>query len=1070
MRLKIPAPVQTWFNTLGTSSKRRLLAEDEPHTPSTAVAAPLVIESLQNLCYEIFALPVCTADSVSIAQTICGHIYSLAQSNDPSLHLLVLDLLPTLVHVYLVLSTTLSCEIGNFKTNHRASRKSHTRHKHSIAVNCSGAHSLTTETPLSGVPSSGVQTQTSFRSRLKKSSIASMEALRLSKSMRQRTHRLLKGLNPDASSNVSNINDSPPPPQKHQLQYSSSIDSSLTAKSSLHFPSSFDYVKYMETIGTHMTNLAAVLEALLLGLYNTFARNQIAPSVYSALPPLSSRSVFCGPLNVRGKREEQDGELVEALLQLFSNRDPSSLLIRGKKDTTNGSFAVTGEEVELTPCNRWRILRLLCRLCSERIGDLTERGRAALCHLALLLGPYGLREHRLPPSPLSSVANSDTLRNQYQYSTSIHHHGGRKSRWQGFPKTQIHNRNRRGERVMRMSTPVDDSSRHKHGRIGGGGRIDLAKITAPLKRGKLSVIGSKVKPPPEVNIIGPQNDPTDNSITGLENSMTALTVAALPSEEAEDDDSRVVDELLLGLEDEDSEIVVKGQAASRISPTASPFIPQGASSSYTGSSSEMSSSSIISVSEDDDLLHSSLSTSHSSSSSSSSSRSFSPSNETAGQEEAADLLKAFGALNVVEEEETFDDKEAADQFSDEYPMKASGRQRRNKEGKDEESENSRSTKNGTTTLNEFRAIPGRAIPIESDVGDGLDSVRSIVGASVNSLNEKLSIPLKEKVTKTTRGGEIEERKKRQKSKRKHFHLAAAGSDNKSSGIVGVSVATARIPHLPPYLVLELLPGLHFLLCTVQSHLAVSAIRALAQRANLELWSNVLLYTNSICNSKLYCDVTDKTKTSHLNGHGSGQVESMIDQSNSTVGGYALSPSGSVVSSGSSHASLTLLRHDREELMDHHQTTETSALNRSHRKEPITNASFQVVRPEEDIPLVIDKPNQIKRTSLSVEMDARKRPKSQSPRHQSITPVASSALECVSEIPRGVRALHCGGLCGSGKTSRRHRTLSFNPHLCSALKTGSPKGPNNLKVTFMEDDRSKKEEANRAVASESLHSV
>lgn len=1038
MRLKIPAPVQTWFNTLGTSTKRRTLTEEELHTPPTTVATPLVIESLQNLCYEIFAIPVCTADSVSIAQTICRHIYGLAQSNDPSLHLLVLDLLPTLVHVYLVLSTTLSCGIGNFKTDHRASRKSHARHKHSISVNCSATTSLTTEIPISIVPPSGIRTQTSFRSRLKKSSIASV---------RHRTHRFLKGFNPDASGNVSNMTESPP--QKQQQQFSPSLDSSLTAKSSLHFPPSLEYMRYVETIGMHMTNLAAVLEALLLGLYNTFARNQMAPSVYSALPPFSSRSVFCGPLNVRGKREEQDGELVEALLQLFSNPDPSSLLINGKKDAKNGSLvAVAGEEMELTPCNRWRILRLLCRLCSERIGDLTERGRAALCHLALLLGPYGLREHRLPPSPVSFVANSDTLRNHNQCSTSIHHHGEQKSRWRGFSMTQSHHRDRRGETVMRTSTPMSESCHHKYG-IGGGGRIDLSKITAPLKRGKLSVRSAKVKLPPQVNIIGPSNDHTDNNIAGLGNSMTAVTEAAISSEEAENDDSRVVDELLLGFEDEDSEIVVEDEAASR-SLTASPSIPQGASSSYTSSSSEVSS---IVVSADDDLVRSSLSSSHSSSAST---RSFSPSNEAVFQGEA-DLLKVFGALTVVGEEEIFDDKEATDQFSDENPLNVNEQQKRNRD-EDPESEDGHTSKNGRST-NKFRAIPGREIPIGSVVDD-LDSIRSIVDASVNSLNEKSSIALKEKVHKTTRRGEMGERDKRKKSKRKHFPLGV-GSGSKSSGIVGVSVASARIPQLPPYFVLELLPGLHFILCTVQSHLAVSAIHALAQRASLELWSNVLLYTNSICNSKLYYDVTDETKTSHLNGNGPGQIESIIDQSTSTVGGHALSSSGSVVSSDSSHASLTL--------MDHHQTTESSALNRSHRKAPITNASFQVVRPEEDIPLVLDRPSQIKCTSLSVKMDARQRPKSQSPQHQSFTPMTSSALERVPEVPRGFRGLHCGGLCGSGKTSRRYRTLSFNPRLCSALKTERPKSPNNHKVTFMEDARGKKAD-NHANASESLHSA
>lgn len=119
MRLKIPIPVQVWFNAISTLTKRRSVSDkaefgsaDEisasPACATTAVPTPFVVEALQNLCYEIFAIPVCTADAVNVAQTICGHIYESAQSTDPALQLLVLDLLPTLVHVYLVLSSKLS--------------------------------------------------------------------------------------------------------------------------------------------------------------------------------------------------------------------------------------------------------------------------------------------------------------------------------------------------------------------------------------------------------------------------------------------------------------------------------------------------------------------------------------------------------------------------------------------------------------------------------------------------------------------------------------------------------------------------------------------------------------------------------------------------------------------------------------------------------------------------------------------------------------------------------------------------------------------------------------------------
>ncbi|VDL62704.1 unnamed protein product [Hymenolepis diminuta] len=561
-------------------------------------------------------------------------------------------------------------------------------------------------------------------------------------------------------------------------------------------------------------------------------------------------------------------------------------------------------------------------------------------------------------------------------------------------------------------------------------------------------------------LYSPPNDHTDDSITGLDSATTAATVTAAPNEEAEDNESRVVDELLLSLEDEDSEIVVEAEAASR-SPTASLSIPQGADSSCTSSNSEVSS---LVVSEDDDAVCSASS----SDSSSVSPHSFPLPNEAAIPEEA-DLCNAFGALNAVEEEEIPEGEEDGEETYQigELPVNGSGRQKSNN-NEDAESGNGQDTKNRKNISYEPVAFPWREIPIESDVDEEINSVRSTIDASLNSLNENSSIAFQEKTPKTSRRGESEGSVKHKKSKRKHFYLGGGGG--KSSGAVGVTVASARIPQLPPYFVLELLPGLHFILSTVQSPLAASAIQALTQRANLELWSNVLLYTNSICNSKLYYDATDKAKTLHLNRNGPCQMEALIDRSNSIIGGRALSPSGSVVSSGSSHASSTLIRHDgEEELADHHQTIENSVLNRSHRKAPITNASFQVVRPEEDIPLVVDKPSQIKCTSLTVEIATRQRAKSLSPRHQSDTSETSPAMERVMEVPRVFHGLHCGGLCASGKTSRRHRTLSFNPRLCSALKAGRPKSPTNHKVTFVEETRESKED-NQSDASEPPHSA
>lgn len=201
---------------------------------------------------------------------------------------------------------TLAGGVGNFKTIHRASQKSHAKHKQSLAANYSNATAYPTatdEATSNSVNLAPSKTRTSFRERLKKSSTVT------------NTQRLLKALNPD-STNTSNT--SPLNPQSTSLDANAAVGSvPVTAEA---------MKKYIEVIGSHMTNLAAMLEALLLGLYNTFARAHLAASsgaVYTALPPFASGSVFCGPLNAPSTKSE--GELVEGLLQLFSSRDPASV-------------------------------------------------------------------------------------------------------------------------------------------------------------------------------------------------------------------------------------------------------------------------------------------------------------------------------------------------------------------------------------------------------------------------------------------------------------------------------------------------------------------------------------------------------------------------------------------------------------------------------------------------------------------------------------------------------------------------------------------------------------------------
>ena len=116
----------------------------------------------------------------------------------------------------------------------------------------------------------------------------------------------------------------------------------------------------------------------------------------------------------------------------------------------------------MTSCNRWRVLRLLCRICTDQVSDLTEWGREALCQLALLLGPQGLREHRLP---ILSSAGSTSITSA---ALRPHHHRG--YRWRRFGRP--HHHHHRGRNVMSSVTEIAAAS---------GGALDIARITAPLR-------------------------------------------------------------------------------------------------------------------------------------------------------------------------------------------------------------------------------------------------------------------------------------------------------------------------------------------------------------------------------------------------------------------------------------------------------------------------------------------------------------------------------------------------------------------------------------------------------------
>ena len=163
----------------------------------------------------------------------------------------------------------------------------------------------------------------SLRERLKKTSTSSMEALRrpsLNRTVRQRTRRLLGGLNfPEVPTNANS--DVVPPPESVGSNGASSMtsDSVVSARSCTDSSTS---EKTISMTANHMSSLAAILEALLIGLYNTYvrrmgSRESSSSTVLSVLPPFARGSVFCGPLAGVTRGEETEGCSLEGFLKRF---------------------------------------------------------------------------------------------------------------------------------------------------------------------------------------------------------------------------------------------------------------------------------------------------------------------------------------------------------------------------------------------------------------------------------------------------------------------------------------------------------------------------------------------------------------------------------------------------------------------------------------------------------------------------------------------------------------------------------------------------------------------------------
>ncbi|BHF63822.1 hypothetical protein SprV_0200681700 [Sparganum proliferum] len=208
------------------------------------------------------------------------------------------------------------------------------------------------------------------------------------------------------------------------------------------------------------------------------------------------------------------------------------------------------------------------------------------------------------------------------------------------------------------------------------------------------------------------------------------------------------------------------------------------------------------------------------------------------------------------------------------------------------------------------------------------------------------------LTSTVAEGRRQPKQRHRKARRRQRHA----SDPTRSASCAPPVS--RIARLSSDFVLELLPGLDYLLDTELASRSVEAIRALESRATFELWPDILLYINGITNGQPF-------RTAVV---ASQQLSTNTNQSHSFARDNASEHSGSHRSiTGASRAGVARHRHQ------HHSPPVTSepcktalpgddrtlsgpvvpALGTVPKPSPhiITNAEFQALRTAEDIPLV-----------------------------------------------------------------------------------------------------------------------
>uniref|UniRef100_A0A5K3FKF7 UNC80 domain-containing protein n=1 Tax=Mesocestoides corti TaxID=53468 RepID=A0A5K3FKF7_MESCO len=919
MRLKIPQPVQTWFNTRRHLQLEKAEDQSDESACTTTIANPVILEAIQNLCYEIFALPVCTTEAINVAQTICGHIYYFAQSTNSGLQQLVMDLLPTLLHVYLVITTLLSGGLSYVCADEHAATRPCT---------------ISTPSSRTFLSSNGksMRARKSLRERLKKPGSSSsaggvattttpkFRRPMVSSAVKDRTRRIFAGLTPNA-----------------ETTGGSTASSELTA-------------------GTNLATLSAILEALLLGLYNTYAsQKRFATPSYFTLPPFSDGSVFSGPLPV--------SEVVR--------RRAEALARSSAHDSGLAPFPYLEE---ITHSNRWHFLRFLCRLSTGCVGDLSERGREALCHLACLLGPSGLRDHSLPERLLDATTSTPTPRQ------------GSRS-WKNFGR-------RRHRRHQHRPT-----SRHR----ARADRLDIACITAPLQSAAMQTAKEEEELGHASRLDGREES---------ENASSQDVHSCPPVEEAEEGavDSVVVEEEggpNVGEEEEEEDDDDEDVSALSEFQTTTSTPEELASNGSIYSDDE-----VVALEEEEEEDSGLRHIPNTSSPVSNGRRTHYESNSSNVKKRLPTLLNANcnetcdevpSASETEEEVEEDDDDNVAFEVE---------------EGEDD---------GDGDDLEMGDAVTANSCPPSPDDLTSATASDALPSAPPPSPPPPPPPPLppapqppapaspppgkakrKTKSTSVKKGDQVD-----------HFEAARSTPRPRMS----------RIPYICSQFVIDLLPGLHYILATPQAHLAVSAIHELTTRATIELWSNVLLFVNGVSNSKFFLDAVHASAVSRKSGCCATTSITQLDQTNQS------NTATSAVSVEQSPAlSLDPLHHRHlprpfpPSSSEDEQHSFAGVTGRHPCKTVITNASFQTVRPEEDIPLVkVPGPAEVAPPSWlpppTPPPPQRIRPKSLSPR-----PSLASRRPPQTLSPRDIfLRLNCTN-CGTSRTLEapsRHRPQSFN---------------------------------------------